>query len=172
MTIGPLRHGATRRTIKVYETGNLRHTGEPTADKALVETSAPGRVPPATSLAREAAVQRTAGIQYPVAVGSVRLGNERSPRLAVVGCHGWIDGRGEAAVDDVVPCINDKQVASSAALPFHRSTRRHASRRTGCALSPGSAQICRQHAQSADCPETRMDAGLRTRDLPSTRKSP
>jgi hypothetical protein len=57
------------------------------------QMSAFGRVAPATSLAGAAAVQRIAGIQYQVAMGSVRLGNERSPRSAVVGCHGWIDGR-------------------------------------------------------------------------------
>jgi hypothetical protein len=41
----------------------------------------PGRALPATALARAAAVQRTAGIQYPVAVGSVRGWTERSPRV-------------------------------------------------------------------------------------------
>jgi len=44
-------------------------------------TTALGRVLPATALARAAAVQRTAGIQYPVAVGSVRGWTERSPRV-------------------------------------------------------------------------------------------
>jgi hypothetical protein len=40
-----------------------------------------------TALARATAVQRIAGIQQPVAVGS-RVGNERPPRLAIAG-----DGR-------------------------------------------------------------------------------
>ena len=43
--------------------------------------SACGRVLPATSLARAAAVQRIAGIQCPVAVGSVRVWTERPPRV-------------------------------------------------------------------------------------------
>jgi hypothetical protein len=36
---------------------------------------------PVTSLARAAAVQRFAGIPYPVAVGSVRVWTEQSPRV-------------------------------------------------------------------------------------------
>ena len=43
--------------------------------------AAMGRVLPATSLARAAAVQRIAGIRYPVAVGSVRVWPEQSPRV-------------------------------------------------------------------------------------------
>lgn len=95
-----------------------------------------GRVPPATSLAREVAVQRMAGIQYPVAVGSVRLGNERSPRLAVVGCHGWIDGRGEAAVDDV-SSVHQRQASCLVRCPALRllsAARRNATHRA-CAIA-------------------------------------
>lgn len=42
-----------------------------------------GRVLPISALARATAVQRIAGIQLPVAVGSVRLGNERPMRLTI-----------------------------------------------------------------------------------------
>jgi hypothetical protein len=44
------------------------------------QVTALGPVLPATSLARATAVQRLAGIQYPVAVGSVRVWTERPPR--------------------------------------------------------------------------------------------
>ena len=80
--------------------------------------SADGRVLPATALVRATAVQRIARIQYPVAVGSVRLGDagrqpdhlQRSPRP---------DRRSESVpVDDVVPTVIDGQVVSSPALPF------------------------------------------------------
>ncbi len=53
-----------------------------------------GRVLPTTAGARATAVQRTAGIQYQVAVGSVRVGNERTPRVAIAdGRNGWIGAR-------------------------------------------------------------------------------
>jgi hypothetical protein len=44
-------------------------------------TAGTGRVLPATALARAAAVQRTTGIQYPVAMGSVPGWTERSPQV-------------------------------------------------------------------------------------------
>ena len=46
------------------------------------QTFPTGRVLQGTALARATAVQCMAGIQHPVAGGSVRLGHERSPRLA------------------------------------------------------------------------------------------
>jgi hypothetical protein len=58
-------------------------------------TTASGRVLPTTAGARATAVQRTAGIQYQVAVGSVRVGNERSPRLAIADGRNGVDRRSE-----------------------------------------------------------------------------
>ena len=57
-------------------------------------------------------------------------------------------------------------------LPFHSLARRGATKR-GAPVRPIALERgnYRQRAQSVDRPETRMDAGLRTRDLPSTRKS-
>ena len=94
-------------------------------------TAAVGRVLPATAFIRATPAQRDAGIQYPVAVGSVLLGNEgrqawpsrRSPRL---------NRRSESVtVDDVVPKINDRQVVASPVLPFPCSGLIRDARHTG-----------------------------------------
>jgi hypothetical protein len=127
-------------------------------------TAGTGRVLPATSLARAAAAQRTAGIQYPVAVGSVRAWTERSPRVdrsserppLMMYFHGSTSGN------------------SSRSLPFHcpaqRITKRD-TRPTEATHRLGTQQFTVSAAEPADRSETRMDTGLRTRDLPSTRKS-
>jgi len=72
--------------------------------EASTSMAAPGRVLPATALARATAVQRTAGNQYQVAArapyGSGMNGRQGwvSPTVATGG-----STLGEAAVDDVVP---------------------------------------------------------------------
>jgi hypothetical protein len=58
-------------------TGHDQLAGGPRQRRKVTD----GRVLPATSLARAAAVQHIAGIQYPVAVGSARASTERSPRV-------------------------------------------------------------------------------------------
>ena len=61
-----------------------RYQTEPVARMAPLShrrMTALGRVLPATSLPCAAAVQRIAGIQCPVAVGSVRVWTERPPRV-------------------------------------------------------------------------------------------
>jgi hypothetical protein len=87
-----------------------------------------GRVLPANALARATAFPRTAGIQYPVAVGSVRLGSERSPRPAIADARrGWIDARG------AFPLMMQFQRSTtgklSDPLPFHSLARRGATKR-------------------------------------------
>jgi hypothetical protein len=70
------------------------NTSRPDVDFPTDRMTASGWVLPTTAGARATAFQRTAGIQYQVAVGSVRVGNERSPRLAIADSrNGWIDAR-------------------------------------------------------------------------------
>ncbi|ATE60311.1 hypothetical protein CCZ27_10430 [Thauera sinica] len=126
-----------------------------------------GRVLPAIWLARAAAVNavRAFNTQWPTApYGSGMSGRQgrRSPTLSPAGSR-----PGELAVDDEVPQINDRRVVASPALSFPcwgRATH-------GCTSLPGSAEICRHRVKSVHRPETRIDAGLRNQDLPSTRKS-
>ena len=73
---GECSHSSGRRPMAaVLETGHSR------ADFLIDLMTGDGRVLPATSLDRAAAVQRIAGIQHPLAVGSVRLWTERPPRV-------------------------------------------------------------------------------------------
>jgi len=113
-----------------------------------------GRVLPATALARGTAVPRTAGIQYPVAVGSVRLGNERSPRPAITdGRHGWIDARRASPL--MMQFRRSTIGKLSRPLPFHCPAQhiksRSATHRGG--VSPGSARIYRQRDSTRRSPD-------------------
>jgi len=90
-----LRSAETTRSASVREVPlhSSRRVREPSVRQDLIgyvgfaasistaPTAAVGRVLPGTSLARAAAVQRIAGIRCPVAVGSVRVWPEQSPRV-------------------------------------------------------------------------------------------
>jgi len=101
---------------------------------------------PATSLARAAAVQlRIADIQYPVAVGSVRVWTERPPRVE----------------------INERQVVPSPALPLPSKENLEA-RPADATYRLGVQEFTVSATQPVDRPMTRMDAGFCARNLPST----
>jgi hypothetical protein len=74
---------------------------------------------------------------------------------------------GEAAVDDVVPLINERQVVPSPALPLPSTANREA-RPAGATYRLGAQEFTVSAIQPVDRPETRMDAGSRARNLPST----
>jgi hypothetical protein len=74
-----LENGRARLAVALwrlyFETGHRRH------ECLIARMTGSGRPLPASDLARAAAVQRIAGMQYPMAVGSVRAGTERPPRV-------------------------------------------------------------------------------------------
>lgn len=105
---------------------------------------ASGRVLPAASLAIAAAVQRTAGIQRQVTMGSAQVGNEQGRRgclTATVATAGSTPGEARAAVDDVVPQINDRQIVASPALPFRALARSHQTRPTRAPSRLGAREL-------------------------------
>ena len=83
--------------------------------------------------------------------------------------HGWI-ALGEAAVDDVLPLINERQVVPSPAPPLP-STANNKARPAGATFRLGAQEFTVGAPRPVDRPLSRMAAGLRTRNLPSTWES-
>jgi len=78
---GPLVAGTSQSGIQVGRRKPVIQVGPAGEIQSGSPVAGCGRVLPATSLARAAAVQRIAGIQHPFAVGSVRVWTERPPRV-------------------------------------------------------------------------------------------
>jgi hypothetical protein len=79
------------------------------------------------------------------------------------GRHGWL-APGEAAVDDVLPSINERQVAPAPALPLP-STANHEARSAGATYGLGAQEFTVSATQPGDRPIVRIGAGLCAREF-------